>query len=147
MPPTTIVAMIAILASGVFFGAALYINVVEQPARLSCGVRLAITQWRPSYKRGTLMQAPLAVIGSLAAFIAWRFSGSVEWLIGGALLLLVVPFTLIVILPTNKRLESQELAVDSDEAGRLLRRWGQLHAVRTILSGAAFLLFLVTLLT
>jgi uncharacterized membrane protein len=138
--------IVATFASGIFAGAAVYINFVEQPARLSCGVQLAVTEWRPSYKRGTLMQAPLAVIGSLSAFISWWFDRSVFWLLGGVLLLLIIPFTLVVILPTNKRLESQELDLKSEEAGSLLRRWGRLHAVRSILSGTAFLIFLFTLL-
>jgi len=146
MIPTIVAAVIATLASGVFFGAALYINVVEQPARMSCGVPLAVTQWRPSYKRGTLMQAPLALIGSVAAFTAWWLHGSAAWLLGGSLFLLVIPFTLIVILPTNRQLESQKLDVRSEEAGRLLQRWGRLHAIRTILSGTAFLIFLSVLI-
>ena len=137
--------MVATLAAGVFFGAAVYVSLVEQPARISCGLPLAVTEWRPSYKRGTLMQAPLALIGSLSAFLAWWFTGNAPWLIGGLLLLSVVPFTLIVILPTNKRLESSELDLQSDEAGRLLRRWGRLHSCRSILGGLAFLVFLSTL--
>jgi uncharacterized membrane protein len=137
--------LVATLASGIFFGAALYINLVEQPARTSCGAALAVTEWRPSYKRATLMQAPLALIGSVAALIAWRLQGSAAWLLGGSLFLLVVPFTLIVILPTNKQLESQELDIRSEEAGRLLRRWGWLHAMRTVLSGVAFFVFLLIL--
>jgi uncharacterized membrane protein len=138
--------LVATLASGIFFGAALYINLVEQPARMSCGVPLAVTEWRPSYKRGTLMQASLALIGSVAALLAWWLQGSAGWLIGGSLFLLVVPFTLIVILPTNNRLETQDLDIRSEEAARLLRRWGRLHAVRTILSGIAFLVFLSILI-
>ena len=63
----------------------------------------------------------------------------------GLLLLLVVPLTLVVILPTNKQLESQELDLQTEEAGRLLRRWGRLHAICSILSGAAFLVFLFAL--
>ena len=137
--------IVATLASGIFTGAALYINFVEQPARLSCGVELAVREWRPSYKRGTMMQAPLAVFGSLAALISWWFDRGVAWLIGGLLLLLIIPFTLVVILPTNKRLESQELDLHSEEADRLLRRWGRLHAVRSILSGVAFAIFLLGL--
>ena len=137
--------IVATFACGVFFGAAVYINVVEQPARISCGTPLAVTEWRPSYQRGTLMQVPLALVGSLSAFIAWRFEDRMAWLIGGLFLLLVIPFTLVVILPTNKRLESQELDLRSEEAGRLLRRWGGLHAIRSILSGAAFLVFLSAL--
>src|SRR6266849_4031797 len=73
---------------------AVYVNLVEHPARISCGVPLAVTEWRPSYKRGTLMQAPLAVIGSLSAFISWWLDRSVAWLVGGVLLALIIPFTL-----------------------------------------------------
>jgi uncharacterized membrane protein len=138
--------IVATFASGIFAGAALYVNFVEHPARLSCGVQLAVTEWRPSYKRGTLMQAPLAVVGSLSAFISWWFDRSLAWLLGGVLLLLIIPFTLVIILPTNKRLESQALDLRSEEAGNLLRPWGRLHAVRSILSGAAFLIFLITLI-
>jgi len=123
-----------------------YVNFVEQPARLSCGVELAVTEWRPSYKRGAVMQAPLAAIGSVAALLSWWFDRSLAWLVGGLLLLLIIPFTLVVILPTNKRLESQELDLRSEEAGSLLRRWGRLHAVRSILSVMAFVIFLFLLL-
>ena len=91
------------------------------------------------------MQAPLVVLGSLAALLSWWFDRDLAWLIGGLLFLVIIPFTLIVILPTNKRLESRELDLKSEEAGRLLRRWGRLHAVRSILSGAAFVIFLVRL--
>jgi len=139
--------IVATLASGMFFGAASYINLVEQPARISCGAPLAVTEWRPSYKRATLMQVPLAVIGSLAALVSWRIDRDLAWLVGGLLLLLNIPFTLVVMWPTNKRLESQELDLRSEEADRLLRRWGRLHAFRTILSGLAFLVFLSVLIT
>ena len=138
--------IVATLASGIFAGAAVYVNFVEQPARLSCGVELAVTEWRPSYKRGAVMQAPLAAIGSVAALLSWWFDRSLAWLVGGLLLLLIIPFTLVVILPTNKRLESQELDLRSEEAGSLLRRWGRLHAVRSILSVMAFVIFLFLLL-
>jgi hypothetical protein len=138
--------IVATFTSGIFAGAAVYINLVEQPARLSCGVQLAVTEWRPSYKRGTLMQVPLALIGSLSALVSWWFNRDRAWLFGGLLLLLVIPFSLVVILPTSKRLESQELDLHSEEAERLLRRWGRLHAVRSLLSGAAFLAFLISLI-
>jgi hypothetical protein len=138
--------LVATFASGIFAGAALYVSFVEQPARLSCGVELAVTEWRPSYKRGTAMQAPLAAIGSLAALVSWWFNRDLPWLVGGLLLLLLIPFTLLVILPTNKRLESRELDLQSEEAGVLLRRWGRLHAVRSMVSVAAFLIFLFFLM-
>jgi len=138
--------IVATFASGIFAGAAVYVSFVEQPARLSCGVELAVTEWRPSYKRGTVMQAPLAAIGSLAALVSWWFDRGLPWLVGGLLLLLLIPFTLLVILPTNKHLESRELDLRSQVAGVLLRRWGRLHAVRSLVSVAAFLIFLFFLM-
>jgi hypothetical protein len=137
--------LVATLASGIFAGAAVYVNFVEQPARLSCGVEQAVTEWKPSYKRGTLMQAPLAAVGSLAALVSWWSDRGMGWLIGGLLLLLIIPFTLVAILPTNKRLENRELDLRSAEAGNLLRRWGRLHAVRSVLSVVSFVMFLLSL--
>ena len=92
------------------------------------------------------MQAPLAAIGSLGALLTWWFDRDLIWLIGGLLLLLIILFTFVAIMPINRRLESQELDLRSAEAGILLRRWGRLHAVRSILSVAAFVLFLFLLL-
>jgi uncharacterized membrane protein len=135
--------VVAIIAAGIFAGAAVYINLVEQPARLSCGVQLAVMEWRPSYKRATLMQVPLALAGSLSALTSWWLDRGPVWLIGGLLLLAVVPFTLVFILPTNKRLENEDLDLSSAEAARLLKRWGRLHAVRSILSVVAFATFVL----
>ena len=122
---------IATLSCALFAGAAVYINVVEHPARMSCGTQAALTEWAPSYRRATWMQAPLALVGASAA-----------WLIGGVLLGLVVPITLVVIMPTNKRLLSAELDRQSEEARQLLNRWNALHGIRTALSIAALLFFL-----
>lgn len=83
-----------------------------------------------------------AVLGLLSSVVAWRDGASFWWVVGGVLLGSVIPFTLIVILPTNKRLLSVTLDKRSIEAERLLARWGKLHAVRSVLSGLALLLFL-----
>ena len=95
--------LIATLSAGLFSGASIYINLVEHPARMECGTAAAIAQWAPSYRRATVMQASLAAVGFLSATGAWLFGNGVVWLIGGILLGLVIPFTLIVILP---RIES-----------------------------------------
>ena len=137
--------ILATLACGIFAGAAVYINLVEQPARLSCGITLAVSEWRPSYRRGTALQAPLAALGSLLAFLSWWLDRDLAWLIGGVILLAVIPFTLVVIFPTNKKLESEELDLSSAQAEHLLRLWGRLHAVRSALSLLAFLVFLFAL--
>jgi hypothetical protein len=137
--------LFAALVAGLFSGASIYINLVEHPARVQCGTAIALAQFAPSYKRATLMQATLAATGFLAALAAYLLGAGARWLFGGMLLGLVIPFTLIVILPTNRRLLSPALAKDSPQAARLLDRWGKLHAVRSVLSFIAFLVFLCAL--
>lgn len=140
-----ILEILATLACGIFAGASLFVTFVEQPARLSCGIAAAVAEWRPSYRRATRMQAPLAVAGSLLGGVCWWISRESAWFIGGLLLFAVVAFTLIVMLPVNKELGCGNLDVGSRQAEELLRRWGMLHAVRGVLSLAAFLVFLFAL--
>ena len=134
------------LATGLFAGAAVYVTLVEHPARLECGTALALAEFRPSYRRGVVMQASLAALGFLAALVAWLQRGHTSVLIAGLLLGAMIPFTLIVILPTNKRLLALELDPQQSEAAALLARWGRLHAVRTVAGAVAFLILSLHLL-
>jgi hypothetical protein len=129
-----LVGVVASLASSLFAGAALYINLVEHPARLSCGTEIAALQWAPSYKRATIMQVPLAVFATLAGLARWWSSGGAVWLGASLLIVSVVPFTILAILPTNTRLLEPGRDRGSPETRALLDRWGRLHAVRTALS-------------
>ena len=134
--------IIATLAAGLFAGAAIYITAVEHPARLACGSGLAVREFAPSYHRATLMQAPLALVGCAAGIVAgWQRSDLVLAL-AATLLGAVVPFTLVIMLPTNKRLLNPALDARSPAALALLVRWGRLHAVRSVLGGASFVILL-----
>jgi hypothetical protein len=137
--------LLATLTAGLFSGASIYINLVEHPARIQCGTALAVAQWGPSYKKATVMQASLAAVGFLSATGAWMQGAGPLWLTGGILLGLVIPFTLIVILPTNRKLLALNVAKESLDARRLLDRWASLHAVRSVLSFSSFLVFLFLL--
>ena len=137
-----IAEFISVLACALFTGAAVYITFVEHPARMQCGVEIAATEFPPSYRRAMVMQATCAAVGLLSSLAAWLAGASFWWFVAGVLLGSVIPFTLIAILPTNKMLLSPTLDRRSTEAGHLLTRWGRLHAVRSVLSGLALLLFL-----
>jgi len=137
-----IAEFVAVLACSLFAGAAVYLSLVEHPARMECGIEIAAAEFPPSYRRATVMQATLAAVGLLASVAAWLAGATFWWLVGGLLLGAVIPFTLIVILPTNKQLLNPMLDRRSAETERLLARWGRLHAVRSILSALALLLFL-----
>jgi hypothetical protein len=58
------------------------------------------------------------------------------------LLGLVIPFTLVIIMPINQQLLDPTLDKESQQAQELLSRWGKLHAVRSALSGMALVIFL-----
>jgi hypothetical protein len=139
--------IVAALCAGLFAGAAIYINAVEHPARLSCGTELAVREFAPSYHRATVMQASLAVAGCFSGLAAAWLAGDAWIALGSLLLGAVVPFTLLVILPTNRQLLDPGLDAAGARAGWLLARWGRLHAVRSALSAAAFVVLLVRLWT
>src|SRR5258706_6535593 len=101
-----LVEFIAVLSCTLFAGAAIYVNLVEHPARMACDTKTAATVWAPSYKRATAMQASLAIVRLASGIAVWLLGGGAIWLTGAVLLGLVVPFTFIVIMPTNNQLLS-----------------------------------------
>jgi hypothetical protein len=137
--------IISTLSAGLFAGAAIYINLVEHPARVECGVEVALREFAPSYRRATVLQGTLAATAFLAAIAAWYMGASLWWLVGGSVLGLVILFTLVVIFPTNKKLLDPALYNSSEIASGLLARWAKLHGVRSVLGLAAFLIFIVLL--
>src|SRR5262249_18984767 len=132
---------IATVSATLFCGAAVYINLVEHPARLACGTAIAAKVWGPSYKRATVMQAPLAILGFLGGVIVWFLGGGGWWLTGALSIGAVVPFTFLAIMPTNHRLEERDRDLESAETRALLEKWGKLHAVRSILSVVASVIY------
>jgi hypothetical protein len=134
--------LLALTAAGIFTGAAFYVNVAEQPARLNLDDRALLTEWKPSYKRGAAMQAPLALVGFLLGLAAWWQTSHPGLLIGAIAMIAPWPWTLIGIKPTNDAL----LATEPDQAGpqtrALVVKWGALHGVRTALGALATSAFL-----
>jgi len=138
---------VAVLAATLFTGAAIYINVAEHPARMQCGTALAATVFGPSYRRAAIMQVILAFVGAASGTGAWLTGASGAWLAGALLIFAVVPFTLIVIRPTNNRLLDPSIDRTSETVRGLLVRWGRLHAVRSALALASSMLFLASLIS
>jgi hypothetical protein len=138
----TALQFMAILSCTLFTGAATYITLVEHPARMGCDTRTAATVWGPSYRRGTLMQAPLAILSFLAGAGVRLLGGGTLWLVAAILIGSVVPFTFIAIMPTNHALLAPGRDLGSRETRALLERWGTLHAVRSLLSFITSVLYL-----
>lgn len=140
-----ITGSLALLCAALFAGAALYINVAEQPARMMLDDRALLLQWKPSYNRGFAMQSTLAIVAFLFGGAAWWQSGSLFFLVGAVLMIANWPFTLLGIMPTNHIL----MAIDPDSGDARIRplliKWNGLHGVRTALSAAACVAFLAAL--
>jgi len=133
----------ALTVAALFTGAAFYVNFVEQPARLTLDDRALLAQWKPSYKRGTMMQALLAIAGFVLGTIAWWQTGRLAFLIGALLILANWPWTLLAIMSTNKILMATDSANAGPETRARLIKWNNLHAVRTALGALGTAFFIV----
>jgi hypothetical protein len=139
--------LLALIAAAFFTGVALYVSVAEQPARLLLDDRALLIEWKPSYKRGAAMQAPLALAGCVLGLISWWQTSEPGFLIGAVAMIAPWPWTLIGIKPTNDAL----LATEPDRAGpqtrALVVKWGALHGVRTAFGALATVAFFVGMYT
>jgi anthrone oxygenase-like protein len=136
--------VLATLCAALFAGAALYISIVEHPARLKTGVPTATEGFRHMYKRAAPWQASLAIVSLLAGLAVAFSTRNWLWALGGIAVGAVIPYTLTVMMPTNRLLLGGPLLTEA-EALALLKRWGALHWVRSIVSTFGLLVLLCAL--
>ena len=139
-----IFGLLALMLAAAFSGAAIYINAVEHPARLTLDDAALLAQSKPAYKAGFMMLAPLAAAAGFFAVVAFFFDWDWKWLIGAALILANWPYTLYLIMPTNETLN--EIESTHPDIRPLITRWAWLHAGRSALGVIATLLFLAAAL-
>ena len=145
---------VAIMATSLFCGAAIYVSLVEQPARMQVPLREAARQFGKSYPRAAVLQ-PIYIFSSCAASATryWitippvalqhRQSKAMQQahlvnllLMGGCLM-----WTLVFMLHGNKAL----LAAERESVPRvkqLLQTWGWQHSCRSVASAAALVVLL-----
>src|SRR3982750_3383642 len=135
-------AHLALVFAAVFAGAAVFVNVAEQPARLALDNPALLLEWQKSYDKAAPMQAGLALLTALLGFLAaWQLQ---DWRLAvGALLILANwPYTLLIIKPTNDRLHAIKPELANAETRQAIISWGHLHGARSVLGVAATLFFL-----
>lgn len=137
--------IIALIFSAVYFGATLYITLVEHPAFLACPTEVALAHWRRSVRMSPRYAASALIAASAALFYSKAVLRS-PWTWGSLLLLAVLPFTNLLLLPIQLSLATSDPDSSSIASQKQLKRWGQRHAVRTGLGGGAFVLFLLAAL-
>jgi hypothetical protein len=131
----------AFAATAGFLGAAAYIGLVEQPARLALGTRAMMREWMPSNRRGTLMLSLLAAVSAILAYIQFRTNGDIRWIIGGAVILASWPYAYFVMTPVNIWLSAIAPGKAISPARRLMRDWGLLewgHALIGLVAAGVF---------
>jgi hypothetical protein len=111
-------------------------------ARLQLDDRSLLAEWKPAYQRGYMMQASLAVVGGLFGLVSYLSTLDWRWLLGASVLLANWPYTIYVIMPTNRLLMDTPPEAATAETRRVLERWGTLHAGRSALGLVATLIFL-----
>ena len=134
--------MLAAHLALVFAGAAIFVNVAEQPARLALDDSALLLEWQKSYHKAAPMQGGLALLAALLGFLAaWQLR---DWrhLVGALLILANWPYTLLAIKPTNDRLHAIKPEQANAEPRRAIISWGYLHGGRSAFGVAATLMFL-----
>jgi hypothetical protein len=132
---------LTIASASLFALWALYVSLVEHPARLRAGAAAGVAEFRESYRRAAPWQAGTAAIAAISlvgGVIVSLLTSQWVWGLSGLLVGLAIPFTLLVIMPTNRQLLHG--APSEAEAAALLARWGLLHWVRSLLGLAALVL-------
>ena len=140
-----LIGHLALVVAALFTGAAFYVNLAEQPARLDLKDQPLLAEWKKAYKRGFAMQGSLAMVGFLLGTLAWWQTGKLAFLAGALLILANWPWTLVAIMPTNNALMAIELDKAGPETRALIVKWNRLHLVRTALGAFAALAFLIAL--
>jgi hypothetical protein len=132
---------LALAFAAAFSGAALYINLVEQPARLALDDAALLSEWRPSDRRGFAMLASLALIAAALALTAYFQTQDVRWLIGAIIVIAIWPYTFFAMVPMNNRILTLS-AGESGAARELVRTWGLLEYGQTAIGLVACGVFL-----
>jgi anthrone oxygenase-like protein len=144
--PAGIAGALALTTAAVFAGAAIYVNVAEQPARLTLDDKALLAEWKPSYARGKAMQASIALVSTVLGLIAAYVTRDWRWAFGAVLILAPWPWTLLIIMPVNKVLEATPVEAANAGTRALIEKWGTLHAGRSALGVAATLVYLWAIL-
>jgi hypothetical protein len=127
----------AFAVAAAFLGAAIYIGLVEQPARLALGPRAMVKEWARSNRRGTLLLSVLAIASAILAYIQYRANGDVRWLIGGVTILASWPYAYFVMVPVNVWLCAFSPGRAVSPVRKLMRDWGLLEWGHALIGFAA----------
>jgi Anthrone oxygenase len=133
--------LIALAFAAAFAGAAVYVNWVEQPARMALDEEALLSEWRPSDSRGVALLAAFALAGAVAGFIAYFESEDVRWVFGALIIISSWPYAFFVMAPLNNQILSLR-GRDVAAARALVRQWGLVESGFAAIGVLAVAMFL-----
>jgi hypothetical protein len=136
-----VIGSLALAAAGGFVGASLYVNYVEQPARMALDDAALAKEWEPSDHRGFIVLAGLAAAAAFFGFVAYRELNDVRWALGALVILASWPYTYWAIVPLNNRILGLIAADGAHEARKVIALWGVLEMGLTAIGVAAIGIF------
>jgi hypothetical protein len=119
--------LLAFAAASGFVGGALYINLVEQPARLALDAHSMVREWVSSNRRGFVLLSVLAIISALLASGEFAQTADVRWLSGGTVVLASWPYSYYVVVPVNIWLCAIPVSSARSTVRELMWQWGLLE--------------------
>jgi hypothetical protein len=132
---------LALALAAAFFGAALYVNLVEQPARLALDDQAILNEWTPSDRRGVALMLGLSLLSAALGLVAYFASQDVRWAIGALIVILVWPYTVFAMAPISNQILTLTPR-DIGAARALVRQWGLLEYGQTAIGLAASVVYL-----
>jgi len=132
---------IALAFASALAGAGLYVNSVEQPARMALDDEAMLKEWGPSDRRGVALMAALALLAGISGLSAWYETGDALFAIGAIIAVASWPYTLYAMGPVNNQIIALA-PKDVGAARALVWQWGLLEYGQTVIALAAAATFL-----
>ncbi|KAK7984867.1 hypothetical protein PG996_005897 [Apiospora saccharicola] len=152
----TLIASTNIISSAVIAGATASLSAFAIPAVLNAGATtdVMLRQWFSIFHRGKIIPIAAVATGLSHAVVSYgRWAAGRQWrgfALGGALTAALIPFTIALVMPTNRALaaaeahgSSKESRMSDDKVRQLIRSWRDRNTIRCFLplAGAAFALW------
>ncbi|KHJ33028.1 putative duf1772 family protein [Erysiphe necator] len=154
--PTSVRVAQAVGIFGALFsaGSSTGISRFVLPAIRQSPTPILLSQWKGTYNLGSITSPPLALLSSSAmAYVSYYFRSSADgklWALASAFAISIIPYTFIVVFPTNKFLEEwhsiEGQGVERKDVDDKINEWAYKHSARTCLTLAGGLLALFTVL-
>jgi hypothetical protein len=136
-----IAGLIALTFAAAFAGAAVYVNWVEQPARLALDDEALLSEWGPSDSRAVALLLAFALAAAVGGFIAYFETEDVRYVFGALIAISSWPYAFVVMAPLNNQILALR-GTDVGAARALVRQWGYIEVGFAAIGVVAVAVFL-----